>query len=63
MSLLRCSNSSEFDLTKDLVSDNTILPYTIFSYSWRPDTADVTSEDMINGAGKDKPGYEKIQFC
>jgi hypothetical protein len=28
-----------------------------------PDTEEITFEDMTNGTGKNKPGYEKIRFC
>ena len=63
MRLLRCTNSGEFDLTKDLVGDDIIPPYAILSHTWGPDTAEVTFEDMTNGTGENKPGYEKIRFC
>jgi Heterokaryon incompatibility protein (HET)/NACHT domain len=63
MRLLRRSNSGEFSLTKDLVGDETIPPYAILSHTWGSDTEEVTFENMTNGTGKDKPGYEKIWFC
>jgi Heterokaryon incompatibility protein (HET) len=63
MRLLRRSNSGEFGLTKDLVGDDTIHHYAILSHTWGPDTEEVTFEDMTNGTGKNKPGYEKIRFC
>jgi len=63
MRLLRCSSSGEFGLTKDLVEDDTIPPYAILSHTWGPDTEEVTFEDMTNGTGKNKPGYENIRFC
>src|ERR1700733_4048212 len=62
MRLLRRSNTSEFSLTKDLVGDDIIPPYAILSHTWGADT-EVTFEDLTNGTGKDKPGYEKIRFC
>jgi hypothetical protein len=52
MRLLRCTNSGEFGLTKDLVGDDTIPPYSILSHTWGPDTAEVTFEDLTNGIGK-----------
>jgi hypothetical protein len=63
MRLLRRSNTSEFSLTKDLVGDDTIPPYAILSHTWGADAEEVTFEDLTNGTGKDKPGYEKIRFC
>jgi len=63
MRLLLHSNTGEFSLTKDLVSDDTILPYMILSHTWGADTEEVTFEDLTNGIGKDKPSYKKIRFC
>jgi hypothetical protein len=60
MRLLRRSNTREFSLTEDLVGDKAIPPYAILSHTWGADAEEVTFEDMINGTGKDKPGYEKI---
>jgi hypothetical protein len=33
------------------------------SHTWGADAEEVTFEDLTNGTGKDKPGYEKIHFC
>ena len=63
MRLLLRSDTSEFSLTKDLVGDDTIPPYAILSHTWGADDEEVTFEDITNGTGKDKPGYEKIRFC
>jgi hypothetical protein len=63
MRLLRCTNSGGYSLTKDLVGDDTIPPYAILSHTWGLDTEEVTFEDMTNGTGEKKPGYEKIRFC
>ncbi|KAF2807589.1 uncharacterized protein BDZ99DRAFT_346461, partial [Mytilinidion resinicola] len=38
-------------------------PYGILSHTWGLDTEEFTFEDMINGTGEKKPGYEKIRFC
>ncbi|KAF1968780.1 WD40 repeat-like protein [Bimuria novae-zelandiae CBS 107.79] len=61
MRLLRRSNTGEFSLTQ--FRDETIPPYAILSHTWGADTEEVTFEDLTNGSGKDKPGYEKIRFC
>ncbi|KAH8693449.1 hypothetical protein GQ44DRAFT_635100, partial [Phaeosphaeriaceae sp. PMI808] len=37
--------------------------YAILSHTWGADTEEVTFDDLTNGTAKDKPGYEKIQFC
>ncbi|OCK72839.1 HET-domain-containing protein, partial [Lepidopterella palustris CBS 459.81] len=63
MRLLQCSSTGEFSLTKDLVSDEKIPPYAILSHTWGSDAEEVTFEDLANGTGKNKPGYEKIRFC
>jgi hypothetical protein len=63
MRLLQHCDSGEFSFTKDLVGDDKIPPYAILSHTWGSDTDEVTFEDLANGTGKDKAGYEKIQFC
>jgi hypothetical protein len=62
MRLLERNNTGDFSLTKDLVADD--LPkYAILSHTWGEDTEEVTFKDLMNGSGKDKTGYNKIQFC
>src|ERR1700733_2201040 len=63
MRLLRHSKSSEFSFSRNFVGNDTIPPYAILSHTWGADTTEVTFEDLINGTGKDKLGYEKIRFC
>ena len=63
MRLLRRSNNGEFSVTDDLVGDEAIPPYAILSHTWGADAEEVMFEDMTNGTGKDRLGYEKIQFC
>ncbi|CAH0043548.1 unnamed protein product [Clonostachys solani] len=48
-------------LTKDSV-DN-IPPYAILSHTWGEDDQEVTLQDVMQGKGKDKEGYRKIEFC
>ena len=50
-----------FSLTEDLTSG--ILSYAILWHTWSPDTDEVTYKDLVDGAGKDKVGYKKLQFC
>ena len=63
MRLLLCSDTGEFSFNKYLVGDDTIPPYAILSHTWGADAEEATFEDITNGTGKDKPGYEKIRFC
>jgi hypothetical protein len=63
MRLLQHSSTGEFSFTKDLVGDDRIPPYAILSHTWGSDTDEVTFEDLTNGIGKHKAGYEKIRFC
>jgi hypothetical protein len=43
--------------------DNAIPPYAILSHTWGDESQEVTFNDMVNGFGDRKDGYEKIQFC
>ncbi|CAK1354041.1 unnamed protein product [Cercospora beticola] len=38
-------------------------PYAILSHTWYADEDEVTYNDVINGRGKNKLGYDKIMFC
>ena len=63
MRLLQRSDTGEFSLTKNFGCDEAIPPYAILSHTWGADTEEVTFDDLTNGTGKNKAGYEKIQFC
>ena len=63
MRLLRRSKPGEFSFNKNFVGNDPIPPYAILSHTWGADAEEVTFEDLTNGTGKDKPGYEKIRFC
>jgi hypothetical protein len=45
-----------------LVGDD-IPRYAILSHTWGEDIEEVSFKDMIDGTGKSKRGYHKIQFC
>jgi len=62
MRLLERADGNELRLTKDLPIDN-IHRYAILSHTWGPDTDEVTYRDLMDGTGRDKVGYKKIQFC
>ena len=63
MRLLRRSKPGEFSFSRNFVGNDTIPPYAILSHTWGANSTEVTFEDLTNGTGKDKPGYEKIRFC
>jgi hypothetical protein len=62
MRFLERNNAGDFGLTKDFVSDD-VPRYAILSHTWGADIEEVTLEDLMNGTGKDKTGYDKILFC
>jgi len=61
MRLLERRNE-EFRLTDDL-PDNEIPPYAILSHTWGRRGDEVNFQDMVEGSGRHKAGYEKIKFC
>jgi hypothetical protein len=62
MRLLLRGDNGKYTLTADLVG-NQIPPYAILSHTWGSDNEEITFEDITNGMGEEKLGYEKIQFC
>jgi hypothetical protein len=63
MRLLKIGNGGGLSLTNDLVEDHEIPRYAILSHTWRQDSDEVTFEDLQNGSGTGKAGYDKIRFC
>jgi hypothetical protein len=61
MRLLRINSDGNFSLTRFLPGE--IPPYAILSHTWETDNQELTFQDMVNGAGRNKAGYRKIQFC
>ncbi|KAN0072353.1 hypothetical protein V8E54_009282 [Elaphomyces granulatus] len=61
MRLLKPDNTGEFSLTEDLLASDKIPRYAILSHTWG--AQEISFKDMIDGAHKTKPGYDKIQFC
>ncbi|KAF2850325.1 WD40 repeat-like protein [Plenodomus tracheiphilus IPT5] len=62
MRLLERISGEDFVLTKDFIGDDEIPPYAILSHTWK-DGEEVTLDELMNGTGKRKRGYNKIQFC
>ncbi|KAF2673424.1 HET-domain-containing protein, partial [Microthyrium microscopicum] len=63
MRLLQSSNNGGFSFSEDFVDDEEIPPYAILSHTWGRTEDEVTFDDIINGTGQEKPGYDKIRFC
>ncbi|KAH7418739.1 kinesin light chain 1 [Cadophora sp. MPI-SDFR-AT-0126] len=59
MRLLQCDTDGAFSLTQ--FAENDIPKYAILSHRWGAE--EVTYNDLLDGTGKSKAGYGKIQFC
>jgi len=61
MRLLEYNNDGEFSL----IDFGVDIPdsYAILSHTWGADNEEVTFQDLMDGTGKSKAGYEKICFC
>jgi len=60
MRLLEIKGPGEFSLVQ--VSSHTTPSYAILSHTWT-DGQEVTYQDLVNGTGNSKSGYDKIKFC
>lgn len=56
------SSGDDFKLTKDLTTRD-VPKYAILSHTWGSAADEVTCEDLVKGTGKEKTGYQKIEFC
>jgi hypothetical protein len=64
MRLLEHQNDGGFRLTENLLDkDISRYPYAILSHRWGEANNEVTFEDLVEGSGRDKAGYQKIEFC
>jgi hypothetical protein len=64
MRLLKCSSEDHFELVD--VDDDDPPPYAILSHTWitsQSESQEVTYDELVAGARKDKLGYNKIRFC
>jgi Heterokaryon incompatibility protein (HET) len=43
--------------------DENIPHYAILSHTWGADSEEITFKDLMEGTGKNKAGYIKIEFC
>lgn len=62
MRLLERNSAGKFILSKNFIDDDEVPPYAILSHTWGADAEEVTFEDLTNGTGQDKAGYEKLRF-
>lgn len=62
MRLLEYTSKDSVRLTEQFVNDEKTPPYAILSHTWL-EGQEVTFDDLINGNGTDKTGYNKIMFC
>ena len=62
MRLLQILSNGDIGLTRNLRND-AIPSYAILSHRWKDDSQEVTFDDMAEGTGQGKAGYEKIKFC
>ncbi|KAH8742353.1 hypothetical protein F5883DRAFT_478116 [Diaporthe sp. PMI_573] len=51
----------DFKVTEDLEHD--IPRYAILSHTWGLDTEEVNFQDLVDGTGRGKIGFDKIEFC
>jgi hypothetical protein len=63
MRFLKYGEDGELSVTPSLDSEDTIPLYAILSHRWGAEADEVTFEDLVSNAGKDKPGYKKLHFC
>ena len=62
MRLLELQSDGSFCLTANLL-DGDLPRYSILSHTWGDDGEEVSYEDLMEGSGREKPGYRKIRFC
>lgn len=62
MRLLKRLPNGSLGLTEDLEEDD-LPPYAILSHTWGPNEEEVTYKDLVDGIGRGKKGYRKLEFC
>jgi tetratricopeptide (TPR) repeat protein len=61
MRFLKLGENGEINLMPPV--NKNIPVYAILSHTWGPDSEEVTFNDLKNGMGKGKIGYQKLKFC
>ncbi|KAI9690169.1 MAG: hypothetical protein M1822_009130 [Bathelium mastoideum] len=62
MRLLELLPSGDFHLTENFLDDR-VPPYATLSHTWGDESQEVKFEDIVDGTGRDKDGYHKLEFC
>jgi Heterokaryon incompatibility protein (HET) len=62
MRLLERNSAGAFIPTKNFVGNDEIPPYAILSHTWK-EGEEITFNDLTDGTGEGKAGYDKIRFC
>ena len=57
------TEDSQGDLVLTEYHDTEIPPYAILSHRWGEENEEHTFKDVLDGTGKDKVGYRKIESC
>jgi len=64
MRLLSLQGDGGVSMTSQLLDEDIAQHrYAILSHTWGKDSDEVTFEDILEGSGRDKAGYDKIKFC
>ncbi|KAI3324047.1 vegetative incompatibility protein HET-E-1 [Xylariaceae sp. AK1471] len=61
MRLLKLQDDGSLQFTEDIATG--IPPYAILSHTWGHDSQEVNFNDIREGTGRHKDGYQKIEFC
>lgn len=61
MRLLTRREDDTFEFAQ--IPHNDVPRYAILSHTWGTDDQELTFRDIAEGAGKDKDGYKKLEFC
>jgi hypothetical protein len=60
MRLLQSIDGGGFSL---ITASGSATPYAILSHTWGDDGEEVTFDDIRDGTGSNKAGYQKLRFC
>jgi hypothetical protein len=63
MRLLVIQESGGFGHVEVDPDDSDMPPYAVLSHTWGADGEEFLFKDLMEGTGKNKPGYRKVEFC
>jgi hypothetical protein len=61
MRLLKLNDDDSFSLVR--FAKHEIPPYAILSHTWGKEEDEITFNDLTNGTGNKKEGFQKLRFC